>query len=288
MIIKEPGPLLFPDEPKKPQVKQPGALSFDNVPTPPVVKTRAPEPDRTSHVGALTLPSTPVTKPKPVVPGAMFDNTPSVVEQQAATSAKTRFANLSQKQIESVERQIQQLLPLNLTNISKWAEVPLNEQAAQTLECAKLTREYSQTNGSELIEKTLQSSKPATGFKRLLSSHESPIDFKPALIVLKQTISCLLPRCDQLLAESKHTKDRLSLNMVALSSVLDVAGKCPDTAIEDAINQRTQLLHQATNQITLTCSHVEQLRTQIADLDARVTQMLTVTIPALELAAAGK
>ena len=235
-----------------------------------------------SHVSA------PVPRAAPN-PGALFDTKPVPYVNGAIKIAHEKFANLGTA-LESVERQIRQLVPLTISNVVTWGEPGVSQESELVTKAAGFIKIFSELRGNELCETALQASAQTnTGFfQRLAGGHGSVIGFKPNLINLKGQLMSMLPVCDEYVAKIDISHTKLAINLAALSSVCESIGSIEDNSLSVAVDNRRRILAQCVQQSDLTTQQLKQTKNLLVDQLSRASQLLDVTIPAFESAHAVK
>jgi hypothetical protein len=260
--------------------KVPGALSFPDRPiSPRPVEQSKIKPLDLSHVSA------PVPAPHAAPnPGALFDTKPVPWVSGAIKLAHEKFSALGPN-LESVERQIKALLPLNITTVITWGEPTVSEEAAFVTKAAALLKQFSELRGNELCENALKASTAApTGFFQKLAGHTSVLGYKPNLIALKAAIISMLPQATDYYTKMNVLHVKLAVNLAALSSVADAVGTIEDSSLSMAIDNRRRLLAQCVQQSDLTSQQLNQMKNLLIQNMSQCSQLLDVTIPAVETA----
>lgn len=269
--------LMFQEKQKS---KGPKPLDFSSVPvTPPKAETKPAV--KSLDLSHVSTPSPPVT---PKV-GALFDAKPVPYVAGAIKIAGEKFSALGAG-LESVERQIKALLPLNITSVITWGEPSVSQEAELVTKAAALLKQFSELRSSELCEDALKAStQPATGFfQRLAGGHPSVIGFKPTLSALKTTIISMLPQVDEYTGKIDALHTKLAINLAALSSVSESVGDIQDSSLSMAVDNRRRLLAQCVQQSDLTGQQLKQMKNLLVQQMSQCSQLLDVTIPAFETA----
>lgn len=239
-------------------------LSFDNLP-PVVVKT----------------------------PGkAAFASETSVYDPIIASAMKHVRDNYQTLSVEmpSIERQIKQLIPVKMSTISTWGSSALDQEAQLSTNIAQMVRTFSGIRGNELMEKVLNLAKAvrSEGFldKLFGSTQESALQYKPQLGVLKTQLTQLMPEYEQNIKNASASETRIMIQFAALVAVKEATGTSGDDSLERAILDRRNILQQAAMQSKLSRLQLIETQKSIAQQISRVEQLLTVTLPAFEMATA--
>jgi hypothetical protein len=260
---------LFKQEQDK-KVAKP--LSFDNIPTP-------------------------VPKAKPVTsiaaPKSLFesDDNQSVVKA-AIKYVQETFTSLNCS-YDRIERQIRQLTPLTLEVLMSWGANALTENGSLCSESAKLVKEFSDMNSTELMTAALKAAQQvpeSQSFVSRLMGGKAPtlLNFKPRLQVLQPQLTSMSVTIDKLIKSTGEMEKRLLLNVAALAAICEVVGQPSDEALDRSMHERRTVLGQAANQAKLVNLQLVQIRTLVSDQTSRLVQLLNVTIPAFEMANATK
>lgn len=214
---------------------------------------------------------------------AAFEQTLSPLAKAAVTELKHSHAELYAKQGAHLERQINQLLPLDVPKIMAWAGNTLGLLTSTSAESVKLLQEFMGTNGNKLIEDTLTVIQGKQSFFAKITSRGDGI-MKPQLAALQSQLTHLLPRVEALLVEANKAADKLVNKMTSLRVICDVSGKIQDDALADAVQDRQILLGQSATQAQIVIQQLTETRKLIVDQLSRVQQLLHATIPAYESA----
>lgn len=277
--MSEPKPLFGNDTPVKTvTASSPKPLTFPSSPVPATIK-----PLDFSHVAPAPAHITPN-------PGALFSNpkTNGIVEL-AIKSAHEKFANLGTS-IDNVERQIRQLVPLNISLVVTWGDAGVSQESEMITKSAGFLKMFSELRGNELCEAALNASAQTNigFFQRLAGTHNLVLGYKPNLINLKAQMMSMLPQCDEFIAKIEILHTKLGINLAALSSVCEAVGDIQDSSLSIAVDNRRRILTQCVMQSDLTIQQLKQAKTLIIDQLSRAGQLLDVTIPAFETAHATK
>lgn len=220
-------------------------------------------------------------------PGALFADTSKAnsVVLDAVKQARAKFPNLGTN-LDSVERQIKQLIPLSITTVIQWGEPGVSQEVDLITKAAALVKMFSEMRGNEICEKALNASTQInTGFfQKLMNSQSSVLAYKPNLQVLKPQLATLLPQVDEYVDRLQKAHLRVSINVAALSSVCDVIGTIADSSLSIAVDNRRRILTQCVMQCELTTQQLKQTKSLIVQQMSQVSQLLDVTIPAVETA----
>jgi hypothetical protein len=225
-------------------------------------------------------------------PRALFADTtrPNSIVEEAVKYARANFPNLGTS-LDSVERQIKQLIPLNITTIVGWGEPGVSQETDLITKAAGILKMFSEMRGNEICENALKSvSQVNTGgfFQKFTNSRSSVLAYKPNLQVLKTEILSLLPQVDEYVDSIQKAHTRVSINVAALSSVCDAVGTIDDSSLSIAVDNRRRILTQCVMQCDLTVQQLKQAKTLMVQQLSQASQMLDVTIPAFETANATK
>lgn len=262
-------------------------LSF---PDRPIVPTKTAVFDGpTTKVKPLDLSNVSVAKPHVAPnPGAVFADAsrPNSTMETASKIARAKFANLGTN-LDSVDRQMKQLVPLSISTVVIWGEPGITQESELVTRAAGFVKSFSDLRGNELIEAALKAStnvKTAGFFGKLMNTTQSVIGYKPNLQVLKSALITMLPQCDEFIDKVGKAHLRVAINAAALSSVSEAVGDIADTSLAMAVDNRRRTLTQCVQQCDLTEQQLQQVKTLIVEQISRTSQMLDVTIPAFESA----
>lgn len=279
-------PLVFNTPAPKPStvpVSKPGGpkpLAFAPAPSLPLAAVEAPK------VKPLAFAPAPPPKPVSSGPKMAFEQQLSPVAKAAVEELKASHAELYAKQGLHLERQINQLLPLDVTRVMSWAGKSLNAMTEVSTECAKLVREFYDTRGTDLIEETLKIITGKQSFFEKLANRSDDVSTVPKLHALKAQHSMLLPRVGDLIQQAEVVGQKLVNKMTSLRVICDVCGKLQDATLDDALHERQVLIAQSTTQAQLVIQQLQDVRRQLVDQMSRVEQLLVTTIPAYQNAKA--
>lgn len=305
-------PLRFPTAPPAPAVsKGPKPLAF--APVPPSVPNKESFENEASAIqtrfgpervplqfGTTPAPTKPVgpkplgfapAPPAPPVPSgevrAVFQQTMSPLAKSAVEELKRSYPAEYAQRGPLLERQINQLLPIDLSKVLGWASNSLTDSGEISTECGKLVREFMDAKGNVVVDETMKIINGKLSFFEKISNRDGDVTTKPQLVVLRMTHTQLLERVTQLLQDANLAAERLVNKMTSLRVINDVCGtNLPDITLSNALHQRQVLIAQAATQAQLTIQQLKDVRMQIADQLARVEQLLVATIPAYENAKA--
>lgn len=317
----EPSPIVFEDIPtvNTPTSHTPSAdrgptvVNFDDAPTPaPVPKTSAPP---APQVQVATFEDAPAPKAKAPAPAptprapsaAVFDeSTPSVArapapvsdatvafggaplteqEKRALDYVRQHAADLFQTAPQAIEGAIRQLLPFSLATLSRWGDTALQDNAKLVGDLSTLQRGFSGLNVNEIIQQALDSRAHKNMFQRMVSG--TPVDlgtFRVRAAGLSARIAQLIPEIEALRHRAKDQASRLVLLLTSMSAAASVGAARLDPAVDTALQNRRTVLTQANQQSQLLLPQIEEIRRQLVEQNAQITQFINVTLPAMELA----
>lgn len=306
-----PKPLSF-DDPKKSEPEKtssaPKALDFGSSPvkapaaTP--VRESAPKPLAFADNGKPRATPAPAPIPPAPKPLAFADNgrpTPAPAlrnygeavfadpltqeERRAVEYARANFESLFVRNEVSITNSIRQLLPFKLEVVSGWGKTALENQSEVVNTMAKITREFHSLKISELLEEMLELPQKMLGgglLSRFTNRDRLLAQHKLKALGVQQHLQTLFPQVDALSQRFKKDGDRLPLLMVALASAASLETHS-DTAIELCVQNRRTVLQQATTQWQVIAPQLQSIREQLVDYQGKIEQMLSVTIPTMEM-----
>lgn len=280
--MSEPKPLFGNDTPTKTTSSGPKSLSFPSSSTP--TQATKPVPATIKPLDFSNVPST-STHVTPN-PGALFSNPKgNGIIELAIKSAHEKFSNLGTA-IDSVERQIKQLVPLNISLVVTWGDAGVSQESEMITKSAGFLKMFSELRGNELCEAALNASAQTnTGFfQRLAGTHNSVLGYKPNLTNLKAQLMSMLPQVDEFIDKIEILHSKLAINAAALSSVCEAVGDIQDSSLSMAVDNRRRILTQCVMQSDLSVQQLKQAKALIVDQLSRAGQLLDVTIPAFETA----
>ena len=159
------------------------------------------------------------------------------------------------------------------------------EQAALLAPITALVRKFSEMEVPALLEAALASTREPTGLLSMLFSRPpSPAEYKPKLLASRAQLQQLMADSEVATRNLDESAKTLTLHWVALAVVSDLAGRAPDATLLDVLVQRRTLIQQAVRQAELSILQMGQVRQQAAELIGQISSLLTVTLPALEMA----
>lgn len=243
-------------------------------------------------VRPLDFGSAPTVQSKVVPnPGSIIAEKVSPLVPTAISIARTKFASLGLG-LDSVERQLKQLLPLTITTVVSWGEPGISQESALMTQAAGLLRMFSELKANETVERALQAitAPPKTGFfqKMLSGGTPSVLSYKPNLAVIKTEMLSMMPQVDEFISKIDSAHIRVNVNLAALSSAAEATGTIDDSSLDVAVNERRRILTQCAQQCDLTVQQLKQAKTLMVEQLSRAGQLLDVTIPAFETANAVK
>lgn len=278
-----PSPLVFPtagsaqvEKPVAPAVGVPGTLTFKS--SPPTV---APQQPATIN---FVQTNTPRAQPKrdAVPPKSVFNVVKTDRELIAIETAKTKFPEVFATSSDRIERQIMQLIPIDLQVVMGWATNTIGKISALTNQVSQLGRDFAQADASMLVQETLNVLKNSTNTSILGSlkrKGKTVNDYTPRLRVVQTQLVSWLPKCAELSTQAAQLHTDLSIKLIALSVAIDSTSPQPGS-IDVACNNRRVLCQQSVQQAQLLTLQIDQLQQQLIDVAARIDQLIQITIPA--------
>ncbi len=274
-MIQKPGHLQFDDSAPQPVThRAPAPIDFGQAA--PEAGTQPPREQSTRHNATHREPA------------PLFSDG-GIAIAPAMAHARSAFPELAQSEERSIEARLRQLLPWKHEIVSTWGGKVLDENAAITTSAAQLINRFSDYAINELAEKaTAVARRGESNLLTRLFLRNQLISYKPALTVAKAQLMQLLKDCGDHLVSVAPINLQLRINLVALIAAYDGLAKPAENAVDATINARRVLLQQAIYQAELTESQLQELKQQMAALLTTVEQLLTITIPAFEIADAAK
>lgn len=308
-----PKPLSFDDAPKKtentsapsgPKALDFGAPTAKPSPATPSSVERAPKPlafDETPKRPVAPPPPKPQPQPlafaddgKPKAPPAaplrnfgesLFNNPLTTEERRAVDYARANFDSLFARNEVSITNSIRQLLPFKMDVVRNWGKTALENQSEVVNHMAKITREFHSLKISELLEDMLELPQKMLGgglLSRFTNRERMLAQHKLKAIGVQQHLNTLFPQVDALSERFKKDGDRLPLLMVALASAASLETHS-DSALEMCVQNRRTVLQQAVTQWQVMAPQLQSIREQLVDYQGKLEQMLSVTIPTMEM-----
>lgn len=302
-----------------PSSGEPKALDFSNVPSPalPSASARASAgdgpkplfsdpPSTAPAIGQAKVSRAEPTGPKPLV----FADIPAPLRTQpqpaaepgrtlfgvgdhpavpgAIALAKQQFADLYAQDGAAIDRHLRALLPLSLPVVSTWGDSDLLVQSVLARDCGTAIKRLSELRVPEFLQTVLESTRPNPGLWAKLTQRASPLEHRADLVATRAQLGHLLDDVDKTLKSVNGARRKLASLMAALSAAASVTGQVRDAVLDDVLARRRSLLTQALQQADLLEPQLQEVRRQCADLSSQVSQLLTVTLPAIELAQSKK
>ncbi len=213
----------------------------------------------------------------------------SISVAPAVEHARAVFPEFAISQEHSLEIKLRQLVPWRHETVASWGAKALEESAAATSSAARLINRFAEYGIPELVEYALAIAQRGTsGLVQRLFLRRKILSSKPALTVAKSQLTQLLKECSDALASIEPLALQLKLNLVALAAAYEALAKPAEDSVDAAIVSRRVLLQQAVHQAELTVLQVAELRQQMAAQLHNVDRLLTITIPAFEIADAAR
>ncbi len=259
-------PLVFADEviKQKPPVHTPSALSLDNV----VVPVKKKEEVKT--------------------PSVLFDDGSAATVTTAIKLIGERYPNLKNN-LDQVERQVRQLVPLKLDIVMNWAAPALNEQVQLTADFSSYMKEYVDLKGNELIDGVVKAmSNKESVLSKVFGKKTDVARFKSELSSRKSLISQFIPRGENLLKKTVDSEQRMTVMYASLVAVNDTVGQSAEDNINNALFNRCTLMHNAIQQCKIVTLQIGEIKKLLLEQTDTIDRLLLVTIPAHEAASAGK
>lgn len=314
-----PGAIKFDDTPPvskpvamPPRAPAPHPVSFDDAPVPsrpcaptPTPTPHAPAPIQFSDVPSTVVPkvnppsrgpapiqfapsSAPVMRPSSISasPHAAFENPLSDLEKRAIEIVRQTASDMFKQAPQVIEGCIRQLLPFTLTTLSNWGTTALQDNGQLVSDMAGIQRKFSGLNVNELIQQAIDSHSPNKSFfKRLTKTPPSFNNFRVRATGLKVQVDQLLPEMDALRKRAHDQSTRLPILLTAMSAAASVGADRLDPALDIAVHNRRTVLTQAVQQAQLIMPQIDEMRRQLVDQSSKIIEFITVTIPAMEMAA---
>lgn len=240
------------------------------------------------QVVARKLSFPPVSSPPAtVVPQAAFNNNTSPQVRAVIAELKKSHAVLYAAEGNKLEREVEQLVPLDISRVMSWASTYLTALTEISSSTAHLVRSFSEARGAELIDETVRALTHKQSFlsKMMGDPVAAP---KPRLMALRAQLQNWVPSSAASAEQIEKVRTKLTTKMISLRVVSDMCGNPSDAALSDALYERQMLLAQATTQSQLVAQQLIDVRRQIIDQLARIEQLVNVTIPAYETANASR
>jgi hypothetical protein len=275
--------------PSKPAAPSPQVATFADPPSPKPSTTRPPKPATPAPIAAVMDASTPNVNRAPApTEAAVAFGAPKLTEQEqrALDYVRQNAADLFQKAPQAIEGAIRQLLPFSLATLSRWGDTALQANAQVVKDMTDLQRGFSALNVSETIQQALDSRRNHKNlFQRMVAT--GPVDlntFRVRAVGLSAQIDQLIPQVETLRTRAKDQASRLTLLLTAMSAAASVGAARLEPAVDIALQNRRTVLTQASQQSQLLLPQIEEIRRQLVEQNAQITQFINVTLPAMDLA----
>ncbi|MBC8741824.1 hypothetical protein F6X40_35335 [Paraburkholderia sp. UCT31] len=212
---------------------------------------------------------------------------PDVVTH-ALGHARAAYAELVAQDEPRFKLKLSQLLPFKLAGVTSWGADAAQQQSRLATDAATVMRTYSDLNGSEVLETTLDAARAnPSRLQRLITRHRSLDDCRLSIIALRERLQQLIPECEEFINEQDHLARELALYLAVLSVSADVTGAIADAVLAGAVDQRRRALQSSNQQAQVLKQTLQELRGLIVALLGNIDHGLNVTLPAIELAKVG-
>ncbi len=226
--------------------------------------------------------------PAPPTPAPLFHDAGLSIAP-ALAHARATFPEFAKIQEHRLEPKLRQLLPWRHETVAAWGSKVLDENAATTTRTAELIRRYSEYRIDELAERaTAMAQRGASSRLLRLFLRRKVISFRPALTVARMQLAQALKECGDARTAAEPLALQLQVHLIALAAAHGALAQPGESALAAAIHARRVLLQQAIHQAELTALQLGELKQQMAARLATVEQLLTITIPAFEIANAAR
>ncbi len=221
-------------------------------------------------------------------PGRAFHDS-NISVTPAIEHARATFPEFAKSQEHSLEIKLRQLVPWQHEVVAAWGGKALDENAAATSRAAQLINRFAVCGIAELVENaTATAQRGASSLLHRLFLRRKVISCKPELAAAKSRLAQLLKEGSNSVAALGPLTLQLRLNLVALAAAYDTLAKPAEDTLDAAIASRRALLQQAIHQAELTVLQLTELKQQMTEQLHNVDQLLTITIPAFEIADAAR
>jgi hypothetical protein len=289
-------PLIFGDGAKsdKPKIVQPKALDFADTPSTqlPSAKASAPlflETGGQWIDGRLVDPvqyaSTKATSHPKGVEILAFANPASPAIQQAIENFKHQYGDMYRAEGPRIDAQLRQLLPLTLDVVMNWGTKTLERMRDGSKEGMALIAQFTQSNGTEMMQKVTAAMQPATGLLARFKQ-QNLLVYEAPLAALCASLSLWIPSCTKTIGIAKKNHGDMLLKMATLSVVTDTVGAPTDNMLEQALHNRRITLQSGVMQADLLIKQLEDIHNQMVDQKMRIDQVINVTLSAYQAAKA--
>ena len=248
----------------------PKALVFPTTPVQPVIVVPTPSP-----VAQVKF----VDPPKKTQPAApIFANGNESQIEVAFKHIKSKYTEIAVQSEEEIRRQISQLYPFNVTEIMDWGSLWMSNATQWITRVSETTKQHTSLGINTALSEAMQSMSPK-GLKKLFG-RGNPTVHLTNLVQLRQPAVETIGAVDQLMRESAKIKQKLTVRMVTIGAVLDLADTTAiEESIEQALHNRYNLLIRSLQQFEFSLAQLTSLKTLITNDISRLDEMTNSTIP---------
>ncbi len=233
---------------------------------------------------AEVAPTIPASLAK-AVPRPLFESEDHPAVRDALATVRADYPALFAEYEQRLAALFRRVLPVKLALVTDWAEEPLMEQAALLQPITELVRQFSEMEVPALLEAALESAQAQPGLLgKLFKRRRTPAQYKQDLIAARTRLQQLMSDSEVATGNLDESGRNLNLYWIVLAVVSDLATGNPDATLLDVLQQRRTMIQQAVRQAELSVMQMGQVRQQAADLIVQISSLLTVTLPALEMA----
>lgn len=225
----------------------------------------------------------------PVAAGVMGEAADSGEVARAIALARQQDGAAWRRAQTAVEDAIRQLLPFSMERLAGWGNPALQDNARLVEAAASLQRAQSVLGINEIIQQALDARTPHKGFLERLRGGAAPVrldNLRVRAAGLSARLAQLALQIEALRLQAREQAERMDVLVTALASAAQVGGDRLDAAVDTALQNRRMVLLQASQQARLLLPQIDEMRRQLADHEARLTQFISVTLPAMDMAAA--
>ena len=265
--IRSPVPNKPTPPPPMPARAEPKGLEFKEprVVTTPVKKETRPVTPSPSNIGALS-----------------FGGATGYAVTVDKIVAQIEHDHPSVFQKNKILARVNRLIPIDIDKISTWGQQTLETNLLN--EVVSLSTRFSKMDGADTISDALKATQKTPSVLNKIIKSLDPLSYIPALTVLQQSLTPLRDEGVEYHKQCEQYSKELVLDLVCLSTTIDLVGTANNTRIEKAVHDRKVLLTNANQQAQLVILKVDQMMGIIEQQHNQVTQLLTITLPAYQLA----
>lgn len=183
---------------------------------------------------------------------------------------------------------LQKLVPLTTDLILNWGSDEMTRSALFTNEVSKVTHNYHDIKGYDILEKILAEVRDKPSLWKKLTGYETQLtQARLNLITIQDRLKPLLKKANDLVESSEKNAKKITL----LSHCLAIVSQCAEEenqsgGIYQYLYSRRDTLFSAVLQANIVPSKLKALIDEATTLIMRIDETVSITIPTIELARA--